>query len=152
MSSENAFMLTAGQVRPHTNITEIEEGLDLLWRNSVDPSKVVMGLGWYGRTFTLENPSCKSPWCRFQSGGEKGACSGEVGILTNAGKLTTEAQSRRYVLINQEIKRVIKTRGLKPSFDATAAVKWISWDNQWASYDDGETMQLKLQYANKRVS
>lgn len=29
---------------PHTNITEIDEGLDLLWRAGVSPGKVTMGL------------------------------------------------------------------------------------------------------------
>jgi chitinase len=52
-----------------------------------------------------------------------------------------------------EINRVIKSKNLKPSFDAKAAVKWITWNNdQWVSYDDGQTMQMKMQYANKRVS
>lgn len=30
----------------HTNITEIDMGLDLLWRAGVEPGKVVLGLGW----------------------------------------------------------------------------------------------------------
>lgn len=30
----------------HTNVTEIDMGLDLLWRAGVEPSKVVLGLGW----------------------------------------------------------------------------------------------------------
>ena len=29
----------------HTNLTEIDLGLDLLWRAGVEPSKVVMGEG-----------------------------------------------------------------------------------------------------------
>lgn len=33
---------------PHTNITEIDMGLDLLWRAGVEPGKVVLGLGWVG--------------------------------------------------------------------------------------------------------
>ncbi len=59
-------------VRPHTNLTEIDEGLNLLWRVQVDPSKVVLGLGWYGRSFTLANPSCNKPWCKFTSEGRQG--------------------------------------------------------------------------------
>ena len=34
----------------HTNLTEIETGLNLLWRNNINPDRVVMGLGFYGRS------------------------------------------------------------------------------------------------------
>jgi chitinase len=33
-------------VAPHTNITEMDGGLDLLWRAGVNPNKVVLGQGW----------------------------------------------------------------------------------------------------------
>jgi chitinase len=33
------------KIAPHTNITEINLGLDLLWRAGVKPEKVVMGKG-----------------------------------------------------------------------------------------------------------
>lgn len=66
-------------VRPHTNLTEINDGLNLLWRVGVSPSKVTLGLGWYGRSFTLSNPSCNQPWCLFSNGGTAGECTGESG-------------------------------------------------------------------------
>lgn len=34
----------------HTNLTEIHQGLELLWRNNINPERVVMGLGFYGRS------------------------------------------------------------------------------------------------------
>lgn len=34
----------------HTNLTEIKQSLDLLWRNNIDPAKVNLGLGFYGRS------------------------------------------------------------------------------------------------------
>ena len=34
----------------HTNLTEIELGLNLLWRNNINPERVVIGLGFYGRS------------------------------------------------------------------------------------------------------
>lgn len=33
-------------IAPHTNLTEIDLGLGLLWRAGVDSSKVVLGQGW----------------------------------------------------------------------------------------------------------
>lgn len=34
----------------HTNLTEIEQSLELLWRNHIDPTRVNLGLGFYGRS------------------------------------------------------------------------------------------------------
>jgi chitinase len=34
----------------HTNLTEIQMGLELLWRNNINPGRVVLGLGFYGRS------------------------------------------------------------------------------------------------------
>ncbi len=45
----------------HTNLTEIIDAFDLLWRNNVPANKVNMGIGFYGRTFTLADKSCTSP-------------------------------------------------------------------------------------------
>lgn len=91
-----------------------------------------MGLGWYGRSFTLSDPSCNTPGCIFSSEGNPGECTNSAGTLSNA-----------------EILRIIQSKGLTPQMDSVAAVKWISWDNQWASYDDGETMALKIDAADK---
>lgn len=123
-------------IAPHTNITEIDLGLDLLWRAGVDSHKVVMGQGWYGRSFTLTDPSCNTPngVCKFSGGADAGPCSNAVGILDD-----------------QEIQDVITQNSLTPTFDKTAAVKWIAWNsNQWISYDDADTFALKREFANNR--
>lgn len=52
-------------VGAHTNLTEIATAMDLLWRNNVDPSKIVMGIGFYGRSFTLKDNICIEPGCPF---------------------------------------------------------------------------------------
>jgi chitinase len=95
-------------IRPHTNLTEIKDGLSLLWRAGVQPAKVVLGLGWYGRSFTLSDPSCNSPngVCQFTAGGNPGSCTNSAGTLSNA-----------------EIKRIIASGVGTKSFDATAAVR-----------------------------
>ncbi|KAL5340440.1 hypothetical protein BJX70DRAFT_396691 [Aspergillus crustosus] len=124
---------TGPYIRPHTNITEIKLGLDLLWRNNVDPFHVNFGLGWYGRSFTLKDPTCNQPDCVFSYGGKPGECTNSAGTLSIA-----------------EIQRIITKNNLTPTIDAEAAVKWISWDSdQWVSYDDGETIQMKIAEANK---
>jgi chitinase len=95
-------------------------------------SQVTLGLGWYGRSFTLADPSCSSPGCTFSAGGTAGQCTNSPGTLSNA-----------------EITRIISANSLTPTLDKQAAVKWIHWaNNQWVSYDDGQTMQLKMQRAS----
>lgn len=88
---------TGPYINSHTNMTEINQALDLLWRNDIDPDKVVYGMAFYGRSFTLTNPSCSSPGCTFASGGNAGECSGTVGVL-----------------LNPEIKDIISKNSLKP--------------------------------------
>ena len=124
---------TGPYVRPHTNLTEIDEGLSLLWRAGVSAADVVLGLGFYGRSFTLANPKCTDPGCVFSEGGKPGECTNSAGTLSAA-----------------EIGRIIKANNLKPEYDQTAAVKWIHWDtDQWVSYDDEETFIAKETYAQE---
>ncbi|KAI1870410.1 uncharacterized protein JN550_005338 [Neoarthrinium moseri] len=121
---------------PHTNVTEIDLGLDLLWRAGVKPEKVILGMGWYGRSFTLVDGSCNEPngVCQFNGGAEAGECSNASGILDL-----------------QEIEDIISYNDLKPVWDKKAAVKWITWnDNQWVSYDDEDTFDQKRKFANSR--
>lgn len=113
----------------HTNLTEIQFGLDLLWRNDISPSKVTMGMSYYARTFTLTDPGCNKPGCRVSSPGEAGKCSGTAGVL-----------------LHPEIQEIISKNNLKPVLNREAAVKTISWGNQWTSFDDAATWRLK---ANK---
>jgi GH18 family chitinase len=73
----------------HTNLTEIKEALDLMWRAGVDPSRVVMGMGFYGRTFTIADETCVTPGCPFSTGGEAGPCTGTSGVLSYKGESET---------------------------------------------------------------
>ncbi|KAJ5528068.1 glycoside hydrolase [Penicillium frequentans] len=121
-------------IAPHTNLTEISVALDLLWRAGVTPGKIVLGQGWYGRSFTLADPSCSTPngACEFTTGGNAGSCTATSGILSNA-----------------EIQVIIDTYDVTPVYDSTDAVNWIVWDtNQWVSYDDATTYNQKLSFAN----
>ena len=44
-------------VYAHTNMTVIDKGLQLLWHNKIDPARVNLGLGFYGRSELLVIPS-----------------------------------------------------------------------------------------------
>ncbi|KAH3208918.1 hypothetical protein KXV77_008480, partial [Aspergillus fumigatus] len=118
----------------HTNLTEITNALDLLWRNDIDSQKVVLGLAFYARAFTASNPGCLEPGCLFDSGANAGKCSHEVGIL-----------------LNSEIMEIMEDGGLESKLDEDAAVKILTYDtNQWLTYDDGDTFKLKTDFARSQ--
>lgn len=124
---------TGNFLNAHTNLTEIDLALDLLWRNDINPAHVVLGLAFYGRSFSATSSSCLEPGCTFKSGGEKGRCSREVGIL-----------------LNSEIDDLVEKHGAKPKLYEKEAVKVATWgDGQWVSYDDKDTFDLKSRYAQK---
>ncbi|KAL4775859.1 hypothetical protein BDW60DRAFT_225034 [Aspergillus nidulans var. acristatus] len=122
------------QLNSHTNLTEITNALDLLWRNNIHSDKVVLGLAFYARVFAAADPNCMNPGCIFQSGGNAGPCSNEVGVM-----------------LNSEIVEIMDKRGVKPTFDEATAVKILKFDNnQWLTYDDADTFKLKVQFASSQ--
>ncbi|MCJ1228651.1 hypothetical protein MMC12_005312 [Toensbergia leucococca] len=115
--------------------------MDLLWRNNIDPSKVNLGLGFYGRNsllifwaklFPIGNQCNTAGVCGFSSGGNPGQCTASAGTLSFA-----------------EIERQVAS-GAKVTLDQSAAVKIVTWSNQWVSYDDEDTLKLKIEYANSK--
>ncbi|KAJ7064104.1 hypothetical protein C8F01DRAFT_1229630 [Mycena amicta] len=126
-------------VEAHTNLTEINAAFELYWRVGVDPSQMVMGLGFYGRSFTLASPDCPDPGCIWASGADAGPCSGQSGIL-----------------MYNEIQSILKSNDSngqppEPTLDEDAAVKYVVWNtNQWVSYDDADTFAIKMSYAEDR--
>ncbi|KAL4973055.1 carbohydrate-binding module family 18 [Aspergillus desertorum] len=115
----------------HTNLTEIKSALDLLWRVDISPSKVNLGLAFYGRSYTMASGACSEPGCEYLSAGTAGTCSDSAGIL-----------------FNSEIEDIIQQNSLNATLYEDAAVKIITWDtDQWVSFDDGDTWKLKADYA-----
>jgi chitinase len=60
--SENAL---GSLMRPHTDIRDIDNGLTPLWFDGVDPKKVVMGIAYYGRSFTIKDTDCPVMGCEY---------------------------------------------------------------------------------------
>lgn len=46
-----------------------------------------MGFGFYGRSFTMADPNCADPGCKFSGAGAAGPCTATEGILTYSGML-----------------------------------------------------------------
>ncbi|RTE82608.1 hypothetical protein BHE90_002937 [Fusarium euwallaceae] len=117
----------------HTNLTEIKDAFDLLWRTKIDPDQVNMGLAFYARTFSVSNPSCMSPGCLFDAGGLAEPCTGAVGVMTNP-----------------EIMRKLGSKMVHGELDKTAAINILKFGRTWLTYDDVDTWKLKLDFARSQ--
>lgn len=125
---------TGPYLEGHTNITDIDQGLDLLWRNGVDPANVVMGFAFYGRSFTMSDASCSKPGCTFSTSGLPGTCTHTGGILSYS-----ELSSRNHSLSTQTF------------YDPASTVKYNVYDgNQWISYDDEQSFFDKKKFLSSR--
>ena len=114
----------------HTNLTEITEYLDLLWRNAIPPSMVNLGLAFYTRTFVASDPECMQPACLFDAVGSPGPCTNSAGTLSNA-----------------ELTDMIRNAGVTPTLDKDAAVQIAAVGRNWITYDDAESWALKVDFA-----
>ncbi|BCS22963.1 uncharacterized protein APUU_31188A [Aspergillus puulaauensis] len=98
------------------------------------PLALNLGLGFYGRSFTLSSPDCIQAGCGWSEGGRPGKCTNTTGILPAT-----------------EVSRILKEGKGKPFQDKEAAVQIVVFDkDQWVAYDDVETLKMKLKFANKR--
>jgi chitinase len=81
----------------------------------------------------MKDPGCMDAGCEFTDGAKGGECTGTPGVLSAA-----------------EINKIIK-EGANVKFDEKAGVKIVTWNsNQWVSWDDAETLKMKVDYANQR--
>ncbi|PWN48363.1 hypothetical protein IE53DRAFT_363961 [Violaceomyces palustris] len=120
-------------VLAHTNLTEIQQTVDLFSRVGADLAKVVLGIGFYGRSFHLTDPSCSDPGCSFSDGGATVGCSTESGEI-------------RYA----DIMQILAGSSSEPIYDPGAEVMYTTYNdgNDWVSYDNAATFQKKVEYAN----
>ncbi|KAM7204861.1 family 18 glycosyl hydrolase [Rhypophila sp. PSN 637] len=121
-------------VLAHTNLTEIEDALNLFWRNDVPANRINLGIGFYGRTYKLVDGNCRTPGCKFIEGGTPGPCTDTSGVLSY-----------------NEISAIRKEFNINPVYDKTAGVKYMHYNrDQWLSYDDEETIRDKVEYASSK--
>jgi chitinase len=77
-------------VLAHTNLSEIDTALSLFWRNGVDPGKINLGIGFYGRSFQLADPGCWQPGCPFKGGAAPGFVSIPSQVIFQSPQAATE--------------------------------------------------------------
>ncbi|KAI1379064.1 glycosyl hydrolases family 18-domain-containing protein [Hypoxylon crocopeplum] len=121
-------------IRPHTDVTDIDNDLQPLWVAGVDPSKVNLGIASYGRSYKLRNDSCTHPDCGCIGPGDEGRCTASKGVLSS-----------------WEIQAMISSERYKPQLNETAMVKYLTYGNSsWVSYDDKQTIDMKEKFASSR--
>ena len=114
-----------------TNIPEIANWTLPLWYDSVDPAKINMGLAYYGRGYTLADPSCNHVGCAWSTQSRPGPCTDFAGVMSL-----------------EEIENLIPQVGVQPTLLADDMMKQLTWSNQWIGYDDLETIGMKKEWAS----
>ena len=100
---------------------------------NIPPAKIVLGFGFYGRSFTLADSSCTAVGCPFSGASNPGPCTATGGILGY-----------------YEILGVLAANpSIQPIHDTTDAVMYFAFDkNQWVSFDNEVTFQQKVNWAD----
>lgn len=112
----------------------------------------------FRKAYTLSDPSCDEIGCEFSTGGKRQShllsltflsLSNELSNfdLGNAGPCTNTVG----ILSYSEIVSLLNnpSSDVQVTLDSTEAVKIAVWDgNQWMGYDDPETLQMKMDYAD----
>lgn len=118
-------------VRGQTDIRDINTNTRPLWFDGLNPSKINFGLAYYGRGYTLADPSCNTLLCPFSGPSKPGPCTNFAGVLSL-----------------REIQQIIAEKNLRPTLLADTMMKQITWADQWIGYDDAETIALKKSWAD----
>jgi len=114
----------------HTNMTgpiSIENAVQGYLNAGVPSEKIVLGLASYSRSFTLTS-TASGLQAPTNGAGIAGPCTRQAGFLAYYEILTLIAAGAK-------VSRIPET--LEP---------YITWDNQWAGYDDETSLAVKVDY------
>ncbi|KAI4468375.1 chitinase [Holotrichia oblita] len=99
-------------------------------KRGADPKKIIMGVGTYGRSFTLADANKNGIGATSNNGGTAGRCTREASILGY-----------------NEICENIGKGGWTVVWDGEQQVPYAYKGNQWVGYDDPQSIALKTEYA-----
>jgi len=111
----------------------IDYAIDAYIRAGTPSEKLVLGLGTYGRSWTLANPANTNPGAATAGPGTAGKCTGEAGILAY-----------------YEVKEMLAA-GATEKIDSVAVAAYAYLGNQWVSYDSPATIKSKIEYAHAKA-
>ncbi|KAI4468381.1 chitinase [Holotrichia oblita] len=99
-------------------------------KRGADPKKIIMGVGTYGRSFTLADANKIGIGATSNNGGTAGRCTREASILGY-----------------NEICENIGKGGWTVVWDGEQQVPYAYKGNQWVGYDNAQSIALKTEYA-----
>jgi chitinase len=111
----------------------IDYSVDAYLKAGTPPGKLVLGLGTYGRSWTLASTGNTNPGAPANGPGNSGQCSGEGGILSY-----------------YEVKEMVAA-GATVKYDAVAVAQYAYLGNQWVSYDSPATIKSKIEYVSAKA-
>lgn len=126
-------MTLGALVRGQADVREIANDTLPLWYDGLNPTKINLGVAYYGRGYTLSDPTCNTLLCPFQGPSLPGPCTNSAGVMSLV-----------------EIETLIAEKNLVPMLLELSAMKQITWDDQWIGYDDVNTIAMKKQFANSQ--
>ncbi|KKK12675.1 hypothetical protein ARAM_003367 [Aspergillus rambellii] len=134
---------------PVVNMTQVEEAMDLLWRNHVMPDNVNFGIALYSASLVPADRECTHVGCPAISGATPGFSSLKQGMLMNS-----EVQDLMDPAFHERAHGRLYhrhdwgSRALQYSvLDADAGVRISQNKHQWIAYEDRETLEKKLESA-----
>ncbi|KAK6438097.1 hypothetical protein LTR95_005700 [Oleoguttula sp. CCFEE 5521] len=123
--------ISSSTTAAHANIKDFDNAFAALWAQGIVPAKVTLGLGFYGRSYTLPSTQCRDIACPASGFTNTGPCAAnETGMLSY-----------------DQIMDIVDS-GAVPY--TSSGVKMLVYDTvQWVTYDDATTLGQKVQYANQ---
>jgi chitinase len=132
----------------HNNWEEVDGALQMMMRAGVKSNKILLGLGYYGRSFKLADKNCnRMRECNYQDPGPLIPEDDNYTNLAKPGRCTKAGG----ILGLFEINEIIRNQGVKPEYDEKAVTQMLVYNNgeDWIGYDDDFTISLKLKRADE---
>ncbi|RZC41996.1 Glyco hydro 18 domain containing protein [Asbolus verrucosus] len=109
----------------------VAAGLQYWLDSGADASKINLGLGTYGRTFTLANASNPDLYAPTYGGGDAGPYTRQMGVIGYNEVCAYESDWERVWDDEQKVPHKVK-------------------GTQWFGYDDEESLRYKVEFANSK--
>ncbi|KAJ3319721.1 hypothetical protein HDU76_000470, partial [Blyttiomyces sp. JEL0837] len=128
----------------HNNWTEIHDSLTMMFKAGVDSDKLLLGIGYYGRSFRLQDSNCYTPGeCVYQDPGPINTVNGQYSNTAAPGVCSGDGGTLAYY----EIADIIANNAYQQLwYDSDAAAKIMVYNNgqDCIGYDDRVSVADKL--------
>ena len=110
--------------------SSIDFAINYWLRKGIHPSKLLLGLPFYGRSFTLQNPKRSEPFSPSSGPGRAGLATSEEGYLSY-----------------YEVCLIQKSGKATTKRDDYWLSPYVYFQDQWIGFDDVSSIRTKVEYA-----